>query len=151
MKVYRIAKLKYSNNLSGRGAEKYGGRWNEVGTPVLYTSRQASLSLLEVLVHLPKAYVPHDFQLVTIECPGKSIRRIRIDDLGKNWSSAANTLYIKNLGKQWIQENKSLCLEVPSAILPGKRNIIINPMHPLYNQVKILSIDPLPLDKRLII
>ena len=40
MIVYRIANSKYKDlTLSGIGAEKVGGRWNEVGTRAVYCSR----------------------------------------------------------------------------------------------------------------
>jgi RES domain-containing protein len=42
MIVYRLAKAKYSNDLSGKGAEKTGGRWNSKGTALLYTSESQS-------------------------------------------------------------------------------------------------------------
>ena len=53
MIVFRLAKKQYTHKLSGEGAELYGGRWNSVGTPMLYTSESRSLALLELAVHLP--------------------------------------------------------------------------------------------------
>jgi len=37
MFVYRVANVKYKDaTLSGIGAEKVGGRWNEIGTRAVY-------------------------------------------------------------------------------------------------------------------
>jgi len=52
MFVYRVANLKYKDaTLSGIGAEKVGGRWNEVSTRAVYCSQNISLALLEYYVH----------------------------------------------------------------------------------------------------
>ena len=49
MVVFRIARKEYIQDLSGRGAELFGGRWNEKGIPALYTSSSLSLAALEIL------------------------------------------------------------------------------------------------------
>ena len=38
MKLYRLTKAVYSNDLSGKGAEIAGGRWNSKGIALLYTA-----------------------------------------------------------------------------------------------------------------
>lgn len=45
MVVYRVANQKYRDyTLSGIGAEKVGGRWNEIGTRAVYCSENISLA-----------------------------------------------------------------------------------------------------------
>lgn len=68
MKVYRLTKRKYANDLTGQGAKVVGGRWNSKGNSILYTASSVSLALLEVLVHLP-VYSNLDFVIVEIEIP----------------------------------------------------------------------------------
>jgi RES domain-containing protein len=41
-----------SDDLSGKGAEKTGGRWNRRDTPVIYASGSIALAYLETIVHL---------------------------------------------------------------------------------------------------
>ncbi len=50
MRVYRLSKLKYSGDLTGRGAEMSGGRWNSKGSPNIYTSDSIALSRAEIAV-----------------------------------------------------------------------------------------------------
>lgn len=63
------------------GAMVAGGRWNPIGTPILYTAEHMSLACLEVLVHLNKHQLPRDYgwsktelprspELLTIAIPG---------------------------------------------------------------------------------
>jgi RES domain-containing protein len=49
---------------SARAAKDYtgamlgGGRWNPIGTPMLYTAQHLSLACIEVLVHIDKGQLP---------------------------------------------------------------------------------------------
>ena len=58
-----------ADDLSGKGAETTGGRWNRVGTPVLYTASSASLACLETVVHLNGGGLPLNRFLVEIDVP----------------------------------------------------------------------------------
>src|SRR5437773_971375 len=53
--LYRLASETPSyaaDDLSGAGAAQTGGRWNAVGSPVVYCARSRALAYLETLVHL---------------------------------------------------------------------------------------------------
>ena len=42
MIIYRFSDSDYKNDLSGEGARLYGGRWNSVGSPMLYATEHIS-------------------------------------------------------------------------------------------------------------
>ena len=75
MIVYRIANVKYKDStLTGIGAEKVGGRWNEVGTRAVYCSENISLALLEYYVHSENiAYLPKEILVAKIQFPDEFI------------------------------------------------------------------------------
>ncbi len=77
MIVYRLSKSKYSADLSGKGAEKAGGRWNSKGVAMVYTSASRALCTAEVSVHVPLGIVPVDYELVSIEIPDDSVTEVR--------------------------------------------------------------------------
>lgn len=53
MILYRMTKTRYITTAwSGLGAKEAGGRWNSVGTALVYLSETASLTMLETLVHI---------------------------------------------------------------------------------------------------
>lgn len=52
MIVFRLSSSRYAEDLSGKGAELYGGRWNSIGTPVVYTASSRALAMAEAAVHL---------------------------------------------------------------------------------------------------
>ena len=148
LKVYRICKNKYANDLKGTGAYISGGRWNTVGNFVLYTSSTVSLSMLEVLVHVSSYTWPNDMSLVTIQIPDGSIKNIEINDLPKDWNTLPSSDSAQKIGDQWLSENKFLVLSVPSVVNPYEVNYLINPDHPLFRDIQIEKIEPWSFDQR---
>ena len=69
MRVYRLSKEKYKNDISGAGAEKFGGRWNSKGTRMVYTADSRALAKLEVAVNLALHRIPKNYFLTIIELP----------------------------------------------------------------------------------
>ena len=66
MIVFRLSKATYALDLSGKGAEKTGGRWNSKGIPMVYTSSSRALCTAEIAVHLPLGLVPSGYHLTTL-------------------------------------------------------------------------------------
>ena len=150
MTVYRICKNKFKKDLSGKGAELSGGRWNSTGVPMLYTSESIALCMLEVLVHIPKSSVPDDFVLVKIEVPDNAaISEVKINSLPKGWNDFPFTEETRNIGDDFIRQQANLILKVPSSIVPDSYNMLLNPQHPEMKEVKIASIQRSPFDVRL--
>ncbi|WP_103865302.1 RES family NAD+ phosphorylase [Aquimarina sp. I32.4] len=150
MQVYRIAKQKYIKDLTGIGAKTVGGRWNPKGVAVLYTSTSAALSALEVLAHLPAAYFPDDMSIATIEVPDTLITTIETKKLPNDWNEIPVPIEVQNFAMQWITEEQYLGLKVPSIIIPKEQNLLVNPLHPRFNEVKLIDIEPFCFDTRLL-
>jgi RES domain-containing protein len=151
MNVYRIAKTQYANDLSGIGARIYGGRWNHKGTSILYTSENRALATVEYLVHVPMSIVPANLRMVALQIPDNiTAKEIAISDLPDNWRDYPAPLKLAELGTNWAKMNESLLLRVPSAVVEGEYNILINPIHPSMKNVAILQIENYRVDKRLL-
>jgi len=149
MIVYRLCKKSYINDLSGRGAEINGGRWNNKGRPVLYTACSRALAVLEVAVHIPLGIIPIDYFMTSIEIPDIGTSNINIIDLPSNWSRNPIVKTTQYMGDDFLNANKHLILQVPSATVPGDFNYLINPMHPDFKLVKIVMTEPFEFDTRL--
>jgi RES domain-containing protein len=148
MFVYRIAKMKErAMDLSGKGAFLYGGRWNAEGVFMLYTSRYASLALLEVLVHADESELPPQLFISQLEISETTSNYPFPEaELPRNWREPDN-LSLKKLGDRLMHEMKYLGFQVPSAVLPGEYNFLLNPLFPGYaDLVRITRIDRLDLD-----
>ena len=150
MIVYRLAKAKYIHDLSGRGAEKTGGRWNSKGVAVVYTSESRALCLAEIAVHVSLGIVPKDYEIATIEIPDSiNIFEISIDKLPKSWLSIPHSGDTQEKGDKLIKDNEHLIIKVPSAVVPGDFNYLINPNHSEIQKVKILNTEKFNFDDRL--
>ena len=142
MIVYRLSKKKYRNDISGKGAEIGGGRWNSIGNAVLYTA--------EIAVHTPLGIVPKDYFLISIEIPGNAkIKEINRNDLPKNWKTFPHIPSTKKIGDEFVKQNEFLILKVPSAVIQGEYNYLINPNHKDFKKVNIKEIELFEFDKRL--
>ncbi|MAU71189.1 MAG: RES superfamily protein [Pseudozobellia sp.] len=150
MIVYRLGKENYKNDLSGIGAEKFGGRWNSKGVRMVYTSQSRALANLEVAVHLTLKLVPKDYYLTAIEIPDELVLPYPEKKLqGKNWKTHPPTSFTQEEGDKFIKSSKNLVLKVPSAIVQGDYNFLINPVHSDIGKIKVLYPELFSFDKRL--
>lgn len=151
MLVYRISKSVYAGDLSGTGAKMYGGRWNGKGVPVIYTSETRALATLELLAHIPYPFVPIDLVLTTLEISDSvKFSSISTDSLPHMWHVFPHPENIKTIGNKWITSMQSVLLRVPSAIIKDEHNFLLNPMHPDFRFVNIVSKEPFEMDKRIL-
>ena len=149
MLVYRIASKAHINDLTGTGARLHGGRWNHKGTSVLYASESRALATTEYLVHMPIAMVPANLHIATIEIPAEaSVTSIDVKTLPSNWRQYPAPAALATIGSQWAQGHQSLLLRVPSVVVRGDFNILINPAHLEYSRVEIIAVEAYELDKR---
>ena len=149
MIVYRLCKKEYVNDLSGYGAEMNSGRWNGKGTPDLYTSGSQALAVLEVAVHVPYGIMPVNYYMAGIELPEDSgIIKIGIAELPADWNRNPFPRSTQYIGDDFLKTNTHLMLQVPSAIVPGDWNYIINPRHPDFKDLKIVLTEPFEFDSR---
>ncbi len=150
MIVFRLANKKYSKDLSGIGAEITGGRWNYKGTRVLYTSDSRALCMAEVAVHTPVGVMPKDYYLITIEIPDYGhVSFLDLKTLPENWRKFPYSKETQELGDKFINEGKYLYFKVPSAVVQGDYNILINPFHEDFDKVKIIKTEKFSFDERL--
>ena len=54
----------------------------------------------------------------------------------------------RRLGSEWLRSKRSLCLRVPSAVIPDF-NYLLNPLHPEIALIKVISVKPFEYDRRL--
>ena len=117
---------------------------------MIYTAGSRSLAILEMLVHLEKEDLLSEFYvLFQVEFPEKEICVLN-DALPSNWADAPPPLSTRTIGDEWARGQESLVLEVPSAVVGGESNYLINPAHSEMSALTIHDPEPLVFDPRLL-
>ena len=151
MQLWRLIKTKYATTaFNGEGARIYGARWNSPGTRVAYASSNSALAVLEILVHLRNASVLPAYSLIAATLPDAAIETLPALALPENWRASPVPSELQAIGDEWIRSGRSLALAVPSAVVQGGSNMLINPTHPDFVQFSVDSVEPFGFDPRLL-
>lgn len=142
-------------DLTGTGGLLHPGRWHSRGRPVVYLAESAAGALLEALVHIEAAHpseLPCSYQLLEIEILAQEAENLSItqdcQDLHDGWQD--NQVITRRLGDHWLASGSSLLLRVPSAVVGRTFNYLFNPVHPLAQMSRIISVARYPFDDRLL-
>ncbi len=134
----------------GEGARRFGGRWNSEGIRLVYTACNRSLACLETLVHLPNPPPAREFVILPVEIPDGLISRLAGSEIKNFETLEMQRLLTRTIGDRFIQKAAAAVLEVPSVIVPGEINFLINPEHPGFDDFKIGRPEPFAFDARLL-
>jgi RES domain-containing protein len=74
------------------------------------------------------------FQVLKIEGPD-TLSQERLDALPLDWADDLGVT--QSLGDQWLSEERSVLLAVPSVLVPETWNVLMNPRHMEANRLKI--------------
>ncbi len=148
--VWRLCAAKYAATaFDGEGARLYGGRWSPKGIAVNYTAESRALAVVEVLAQVDDRARLADLRwvLISAEFPEALIERpARYPAESRQFP---RTLTTQAFGESWAKEARSVALRVPSAVVPGEFNYLLNPAHPDFSRVKIARPEPFSFDSRL--
>ncbi len=141
MRGWRIEKSVFAKEVrSGNGARIYGGRWNSPGRPAIYCAGSLSLAMLEVLAHVSTEEDAGEKRVFfTVEVDDKLVEEVATVDLPRSWRSALNMNPCRRMGDAWLGRRNSVALRVPSALVAGEFNCILNPAYPHYRKAAIWS------------
>lgn len=120
-----------AHDLSGKGAQRSGGRWNRPGTPLVYASVTRSLACLETLVHLARHPLPLNRYLVRVTVPATAWNAaVELDPAALvGWDAQPAGKASIDWGTGWVAGGASLLARVPSVLVPEEFNVLINPAH----------------------
>jgi len=149
--AWRLTKARYQETtLSGYGSMLHGGRWHRKGVPVVYAADSPALALLETMVHIEEAdLLAFAYMALPIRFDEEHLIILDEKDLPEDWNAWPWPASTQHLGMRWLEEQRSVVLRVPSAIVPHQSNYLINPTHPDFSQLDVGPAEPFPVDPRL--
>jgi RES domain-containing protein len=148
--AWRITKRRHARTaFSGEGARLYGGRWNSPGTSMVYVAESQALAVLEVLVHLDSSSLLEKYVLIQVDFDDSLVSDLSRTSLPKNWGEDPVPSNVQAIGDRWILAATSAVMRVPSTLVPGESNFLINPMHRDFSRLKISKPRPFRFDSRL--
>jgi RES domain-containing protein len=123
------------------------GRWNTVGSPMIYTSEHYSTALLEKLVHGSGALPPNQ-HFVTVTIPRGLTYEVFLPASLPAWDRTPASVS-RTFGEAWCLDRRSVALIVPSVVARFDRNVLINPAHPEFRHIAATLHEPVFWDSRL--
>jgi RES domain-containing protein len=148
--AWRIVKAKHAATaFSGDGAAKTGGRWNSRGVRVVYASSTKSLAALETLVHLNPP-VPFNYVAFRLQFDDALVEKAPLNRLPADWRVEPPPPSTKAIGDAWVRQMRSAVLALPSVIVPGELNYLLNPAHPAFKKISIGKPERFAFDPRLL-
>jgi len=132
IRAYRITQTKYvPTAFDGEGARVNGGRWNSVGTRIVYLASSLSLATLELLVHTEDISTIYlNYSVIPVDFDEGLVQSLKPSSLPSGWDAPEPIPETQMLGDAWIVGGASLLLQVPSVVTPGEVNYLVNPLHP---------------------
>jgi RES domain-containing protein len=121
-------------------------RWTSKTSPVVYTSLSPGGAMLEFLAHR-ESTLTEDISLATAQLPTAGVQNL--SDPPPCWEERPYRKEVQAVGDAWLQRRESLALKVPSAICAGEYNLLINPAHPDFALLAVISVKSFSLDSRL--
>ena len=116
--------------LSGVGALRFGGRWNSPGRRAVYAGGSLALASMELLVHLRVAEVLRMYRRLLVRIPERLISVVDERGLPRGWATPGLHPVTQEIGDRWLDSRESAVLRVPSAVVAGEANYVLNPLHP---------------------
>lgn len=148
--VWRLCRSIYADEaFSGQGTLALGGRWSPRGVAVVYCAQSRSLAAMEILVHYigTKVFRESLWMQIPAEVPAEVIELpTRVPTA---WREPSPVESVQAFGARWAKEQRSAVLRVPSSVVLGEFNYLLNPAHPDFKRVRLGKPEPFSFDQRL--
>lgn len=136
--------------LSGDGPYRYGGRWNSPGRRAVYLGGSLALASMELLVHLRAPDVLQSYRRLRVRIPEELTKGVDAQELSPGWAAPGLHPGTQRIGDRWLDSLESAVLRVPSAVVIGEVNYILNPAHSCFCHIQPGKIADFRYDSRIL-
>ena len=115
---------------------------------MVYAATSPALAALEFFVNLEPNEVPDDLLMTEATIPGNLVAQMDVGLLPSGWREL-NNIECRDLGSGWAASGRSVVLKVPSAVVDGDWNVLLNPKHQDFGKVQLAATKPFRYDERM--
>ncbi len=115
----------------------------------MYASSSLALAAVETFVNLEPNLRPADLVSIEGKIPENlEIARLDLRHLPSNWYRTRDES-LRNFGDTWIRAGRTVALLLPSAAIRGEWNLLLNPAHAAFSQIKFGDPQQFTFDERM--
>lgn len=115
----------------------------------MYASTSLALAAVETFVNLEPNLRPADLVSIEGEIPETlEIGRLEPKILPSHWYQRRDES-LRRFGDDWVRGGNSVALFVPSAAIRGEWNVLLNPAHPEFADIRFGVPKPFVFDTRM--
>ena len=115
----------------------------------MYTSSSLALAALEFFVHVRPTRAPDDLLAIPADIPASiPLARIRASDLAREWRESPAPEALADRAARWLRAGTTPVLVVPSAVIPHEDNYLLNPLHRVFQAIRVGSPERFTFDPR---
>ena len=122
---------------TGDGSRRNGGRWNSKGSRAVYLAESLALATFEVMVHGLPYETLQDYICIPVDIPPKFVMSLEPANLPENWRDDPPPAELRKIGDQWLFDQKSPVLKIPSSVIPVESNYLLNPRQKDFGKIRI--------------
>ena len=116
---------------------------------MVYLGDSLALAGMELLVHLRAEQALQAYRKMPVFIPERLVMHLGEDQLPPEWEQPSLHPVTQEFGDRWIDHALSAVLQVPSAVVRGETNFIVNPDHANFGAITTGPISRFRYDPRL--
>jgi RES domain-containing protein len=97
---------------------------------------------MEILVHVEdmEDLARLEWRAIAVAVPWDAIERP--DRFPSSWRTYPYSPATQKFGSAWARAGRTVAIQVPSAVVPGEFNFLLNPEHEMFALLKIAPAEP---------
>jgi RES domain-containing protein len=115
---------------------------------MVYCATSRALAAMEFFVNLEPIDAPDDLLIAEATVPPDLIEKLDPSLLPSNWRELDSPV-CRDLGSNWVKSSRAAALLVPSVVIEGDWNVLLNPAHPDFTKLTIAEPTPFRFDPRM--
>lgn len=105
----------------------------------MYLGGSLALASMELLVHLRMPEVLKTYRKLRVRIPEGVISALDEQGLPDGWAMPGLHPVTQDIGDRWLVSRESAVLRVPSAVVAGEANYLLDPTHPDFAKVEAVG------------